>query len=155
MRRRQDETLDILADDADTLDKIADWCWITSVVVSSVSVTDVRRLWTVILLSPLGRAFPSMVGSLYSILFQRIYRGTTLAVDYGVGLPPGDPRSGEWLSNRAIGQSGAQLPGSCLVARFHEAPGTLPELSKPSLPPRREKFKALRLMPPTPTKQRS
>ena len=47
-----------------------------------VKMADLRNLWTVLLISPLGRRFPRLVGASYKCLFLGVFDGCPLLVDY-------------------------------------------------------------------------
>ena len=60
---------------------IEDWWSITVLISTMVSVTYVRNLWVALLISSLGRAFPSLVGATHQGLWQEQYRRAPLFVD--------------------------------------------------------------------------
>ena len=65
------------------LQKILDWSYITAIVGPMyLSDADLRNLWLTLTLSPLGRAFPGTVGSMYEVLYHQRFRRTELTLDY-------------------------------------------------------------------------
>jgi len=53
----------------DNLAEIKDWWSVSSLVHVMVKFVDLRNLWTALLISPLGRRFPRLVGATYECLF--------------------------------------------------------------------------------------
>ena len=64
-----------------TLSVIEDWWFVTALVGCMVSVADMARLWAALLISPLGRSFPRLVGATHHALWKQTYHGCTLHVD--------------------------------------------------------------------------
>ena len=63
------------------LSVIEDWWSVTALVGCMVSVADMARLWTALLISPLGRSFPRLVGATHHALWKQTYHGCSLHVD--------------------------------------------------------------------------
>ena len=64
-----------------TLSVIEDWWFVTALVGCMVSVADMARLWTALLISPLGRSFPRLVGATHHALWKQTYHRCSLHVD--------------------------------------------------------------------------
>ncbi len=81
----------LVADEV-ALQRVYVWCVVSALVGGSISRTDHRNLWQVLRLSPLGRAFPSLVSNLNNILWRRVYQGCGLQVDFSPGTLAGPER---------------------------------------------------------------
>ena len=64
------------------IDLLWTWLFVSSLVGQYVARPDMSRLWTCLLISPLGRNFPRLVGALDRLLWSREYNSCTLHVDW-------------------------------------------------------------------------
>ena len=79
--RRASSTPAGLAHAATLLSSIEDWWFVTSLVGQMVSLRDLGRLWLVIRLSALGRAFPRLVSATHECLWRQAFAKCQLGVD--------------------------------------------------------------------------
>ena len=78
---------DVLADlrsDKNRLHQIRQWCFLTCVLQAYLTTTELRTFWWVLIVSPLGRAFPRLTGNMYNLLLTQTLGGVQLTVAPGV-----------------------------------------------------------------------
>jgi hypothetical protein len=81
--------LDEIRKDTCQLAHIRRWCFITCMLHTYVRAPDLRFMWMALLISPLGRAFPQLVGNLHHMMLKQIMSGVRLSVELPAGSDVG------------------------------------------------------------------
>ena len=110
---------------------VEDWWFVTALVGCMASVADLARLWTALLISPLGRSFPRLVGATHRALWQQTYRGCALPVDLAaeeltVGMLTLSPRC-QCASMQTPRRSGPRRARIALPCRRGQVGALVPE----------------------------